>query len=128
MFDKYIVTPEHTTYVPYEKTIIEKRAPTDESIKLFDEYQKRAQESLIERVHVADNTLNMEGAAFYEHYSDQYVFRYRVLLNGCEISDFVRMNKSATESHRDLYLMAYEKIARQIAEKLINIVQGANIR
>ena len=41
MFDNYIVRKGSTTYVPYEKVVTEKKAPTDESIKLLKEMEEK---------------------------------------------------------------------------------------
>ena len=48
MFDKSYITKGRTEYVPYEKsvTIIEKRAPTDESIRLLNEFIKSLPDEL----------------------------------------------------------------------------------
>lgn len=39
MFDTTVFQTKGTQYVPYEKTVIEKKAPTDESIKLLNEFK-----------------------------------------------------------------------------------------
>lgn len=42
MFDTTIIEQGSTECVPYEKTVIEKKAPTDESIRLFNEMREKA--------------------------------------------------------------------------------------
>lgn len=49
-----------TQYIPYEKkvTIHEHRAPTDDSIKLVNEYQVKAQENIANTFNLKDNVVN----------------------------------------------------------------------
>jgi hypothetical protein len=61
MFDTYQVGKNTTTYVPYEKTIIEKKAPTDDSIKLLNEFQEKATHNIIDSICIKNNII--EGIA-----------------------------------------------------------------
>ncbi len=60
MFDTYRIGSTSTEYVPYEKSvkITETRAPTDESVKLLNEFQEKAKQNLVDQIKVEDNTLN----------------------------------------------------------------------
>jgi len=50
MRDKlYLTFGGRDTPVPYEKTVIEKRAPTDDSIRLYEEIKTKAYKSIIDR-------------------------------------------------------------------------------
>lgn len=42
MFNTTIIQQKGKEYIPYEKTVIEKKAPTDESIKLLNEFKEEA--------------------------------------------------------------------------------------
>lgn len=47
MFNKTIVMQQpRTEYIPYEKTVIEKRAPTDESVRLLKDLETAAIEKI----------------------------------------------------------------------------------
>lgn len=53
MFDRITVAPQRgTTYV--NKTVIEKRAPTDDSVKLLREMEAAAREQVLEAISVGD--------------------------------------------------------------------------
>ncbi len=60
MFDTYRIGSTSTQYVPYEKsvTVTEKRATTDESVKLLNEFQEKAKQNLVDQIKIEDNTLN----------------------------------------------------------------------
>ncbi|MGE5681836.1 MAG: hypothetical protein ACM34K_13235 [Bacillota bacterium] len=47
MFDKTILQPTHTEFIPYEKTVTINRAPTDESIKLLNEMSEKVINNII---------------------------------------------------------------------------------
>ncbi|MBP7509379.1 MAG: hypothetical protein KA807_16325 [Prolixibacteraceae bacterium] len=53
-------TIHHKEYIPYTKNVEvnEHRAPTDESIKLFDEIQQRTINRVVNSFEIKDNTIN----------------------------------------------------------------------
>lgn len=57
LFSTHTTTNTHTeTVVPYEKTVHEYRAPTDESIKLYKEMEEKIYSSIIEKTYI-DNII-----------------------------------------------------------------------
>jgi len=58
MLDNYIVGKRNTTYVPYEKVVTEKKAPTDESIKLLKEMEEKVLQKIVEAYHIESNIMN----------------------------------------------------------------------
>lgn len=87
MFDRTHIHPTRTEYVDRDVsvTIKEKRAPTDESVKLLGEMEAAARERIVERyvATLEDNTLS--AIATMEMY-DTYKTRIRFTLNGKDIS------------------------------------------
>ncbi len=74
-------------YVPYTKTVHEHRAPTDESIKIFDEMRRKAEEHIVAKVIIKDNTVNGMLLAFDEGgMMDNIRYYGRFTLNGKEIN------------------------------------------
>jgi len=55
---KTIIHRIETRTVPYEKTVHEHKAPTDESVKLLNEMQKAALDNIVKTFNVNDNTVN----------------------------------------------------------------------
>ena len=58
MFDNYTTGKSHTEYVPYDKTITEKRAPTDDSIRLANEYKDKILNDLMGSAVLNNNEFN----------------------------------------------------------------------
>lgn len=86
MLDRYSSTSVRNTYEsPSEIKITEKRAPTDESIKLFDQYQEKAKEYLINSVAIKDNKL------------EALVFYYTNPLDRLSIDVHIRFNLNGEE-------------------------------
>ena len=74
-----------TEHVPYEKTIIEQRAPTDESIKIFDDLQQRAVNRVVKSFDVKDNILNAVVVYFvHSFHVDKLEFICKFSFNGVE--------------------------------------------
>lgn len=67
---------------PYEKTVIEQRAPTDESIKLYEELKQKAYASILDTIVVNDNTVNIKAIVYEDLYSYTRVCRYAFSING----------------------------------------------
>jgi len=57
MFDTYELGRRE--YVPYEKTVVEQRAPTDDSIKLLNEMQEKVMTNIMDRHLTTNNVLNV---------------------------------------------------------------------
>ena len=58
MFNKNFVFPQtRTEHVPYEKSIVEHRAPTDDSIRIWEEMKEKAYKSILGSIELRDNAL-----------------------------------------------------------------------
>lgn len=82
MFNTYITKSQ-----PYDKTVTihEHRAPTDDSIKLLNEFQDKALQNLIKTVPIKNNII--DGIVFLfesnvASYSRKFIFRFKI--NGIE--------------------------------------------
>jgi hypothetical protein len=88
MFDTYKIDRSHTTYSPSKIDVVEKKAPTDESIRLLKEMQEKAFDNVVSCFQLSNNELNDITCWIYP---DQYSFeeraRIRFKLNG-EVIDF----------------------------------------
>jgi len=91
MFNKtYITERAHTNYVPYAKTvnITEKKAPTDESIKIYAELQRKALESISETIEVKNHIVEGKIIRFIDDMtSDNEKVLVVFKINGQEFSE-----------------------------------------
>ena len=70
--------------VPYEKTVHEHRAPTDESIKILREMEEKSRQQIVEKFVVNNNVVNGSVTLFRDAMTDNHECRVRLVLNGDE--------------------------------------------
>lgn len=78
------VTREVNTYVTHgtkNVNVVEKKAPTDDSVRLFNEIQEKAVESLINRIKIEDNYLRASAIFLRDNAYLQYVIVVRYTYN-----------------------------------------------
>lgn len=59
MFNTYVTQQKVKEYVPYDKTVTEVKAPTDESIKLLNEWKDKLMEQIVGVYRTEDCPINM---------------------------------------------------------------------
>lgn len=55
---------EIISHGPSHVTVTEKKAPTEESVKLLNEFEEKARKNIIAKVHTVDNTINLIAIAY----------------------------------------------------------------
>jgi Trm5-related predicted tRNA methylase len=81
MFDRIVVNETRTEHVPYEKTITEIKAPTDESIKLYKEIREKAYDSILQSFEIKSSIVELKGIFFLENPSSielEYIIVYKI--------------------------------------------------
>jgi hypothetical protein len=108
-----------TEYVPYVKevNITEKRAPTDESVKLFSEFRQKALDNIVDSFHVDTNILKAEYISFQNDVCrDVTIIFIKINLNGEEF----RMQEDFTRQDQyDLAMYYHIEDRRPLIEHLI---------
>ena len=91
MFNSYITKK---TYYPnkLETRVHEHKAPTDESVKLLHEMQEKAKETLLDRVSLRDNPINMDWFMFKDDDLREIDFRIRFKIGMIEESVVVHFS------------------------------------
>lgn len=74
------------SYVHETRTVVEQRAPTDESVRLLKEMQQAAEAKLIDSVHVGNTVLECVAQCWTDNLSDKMVLRAVFKLNGKQMS------------------------------------------
>jgi hypothetical protein len=122
MFDKYFIPQSdgNTT-----KKVIEKRAPTDESIRLLKEFEEKSLNKIIDTIHVENNIIS--GTAFFVNddflTNSKYVYA-KFTLNGrkyvtnkkISIREYTSINISMEEYLFDFLI---ESISKEIARNFL---------
>lgn len=122
MFDTYVTKPKVTEYVPYEKQVKIERAPTDESIRLWEEMKEKAYNSILDKIEVHNNVFSGEGFLAREFYHDTICFYYKFVLNGKtfkgnETINHMDRHKIGSDKTMMIHFL-YEKVSQQISKML----------
>lgn len=137
MFENINIYNREKEYVPYEKTvtatITEKRAPTDESVKLLNEFQEKAKENIIKSI-VIDSNIAKCVCIYYQDvlFDNKILFHIRFVLNGKEhiVSDSIdyfeiqgmkinAKNDLPHNIHEHVFKFFHRKFAEWIAAELM---------
>lgn len=125
MFNKTFVFPQtRTEYVPYEKTVVEKRAPTDESIKLYEEMKEKAYSSILGTIELRDNMLNVNSILYEEYNSMDKVCKYRLMLNGREITGEIKSSMLDLKDKQSIVRKIVDDASRHIAIEIVKGLEG----
>lgn len=127
VFDRY-----SREYVPYEKSvnITEKRAPTDDSIKLYGELQNKAFESIVDTFELTNNVVDGVAVATMKEFSFRNViFLTKFKLNGVEYktqTEFPRVEYSLldkSEKRKKLIEFLIKSIGERITYQILLSVE-----
>lgn len=113
MFDRVEIT--HLTRPGYQYVdVTEKRAPTDESVRLLREMEKAATDKIIKSLELASNTLNARVHVMKEHLSGKNQFAIIMDLNGKRYD--IRASTNEYDSIDTQVEQIYQSIGNQIAQ------------
>jgi hypothetical protein len=112
MFDRVTIQEVGKQPVPYAKTVTvhEHKAPTDESIRLYQELEQKAYDTILHRIQVNDNALNFGAIVRMPRMTTDEKIAYIFTLNGKEITGEI------TVKHHEAITMDQEATARKIVE------------
>jgi len=120
MFDRtFISAPKETTYVDHNVTITEKRAPTDESVKLLAEMERAAENKVIGHGEIKNNTLAAEWFISEDLLNWRYNVAVRVKLNGGEHIIKFTLEDEYKDDLDTLIDVVRGKVAERIADDIL---------
>jgi hypothetical protein len=120
MFDvKNYYQNKHTS--SYSKVdITEKKAPTDESLKLLKEMEEKTLNRIVDRHLVNGNGLEIIGITLENHaWRDEVDYVYGFRLNGRLYSGKIQVGKATLYSKEEVIEKVYQNLSQVIASKLI---------
>ena len=117
MFNKTLILPGNQSHYHNHNTkVTEKKAPTDESMRLLDEFKKEAKEAVVERGLIKVPSIDAE-IAFMKSVKDfGYEMHYMVVLNGKKIKGSYDIDELRDE---DMMATIIDKVSKKIAANLI---------
>lgn len=112
-----------TRAVPYVKTVHEHRAPTDESIKIYDEMLKKAKEAHVGGIKTS-TPIEMNIEIFRRPHLRGYEAHFFAKINGDEFQDFVEIQEPMFEEWgykqvEDLIREIYTKVLSKVVENAL---------
>lgn len=116
IFRDKIINQRHTHN--HNTTVIEKRAATDESIRLLKEFEEKAESKFVDRINIKNNLFEytlLEFAKSVEHAG--YAFMYYCTINGKEYKGKVEVPLYVDRHQIPNYVM--KEAHTEIAEKLV---------
>lgn len=128
MFNTFIETKKETVYVPYEKTVHEHRAPTDDSIKLYKEIKEKAYDSILDSISINDNTLNMKGIVYRDLYEFSIKCSYSANLNGRAFEGTVAVKDWNIHNKYDLIVSILDQLSKSLAVELLKGIPRDSIQ
>jgi len=120
MFDRYVIAP-HPSSITVNHT--EKRAPTDESVKLLREMESAARSSVVEAMRIESNTVK---AVVHRHLvvmDQRTVFSIHYAINGQKRECIVGIEDFNTTIEKRLDI-----IWRALADDIASFIIGATIK
>lgn len=123
---------KETVNTPYEKTVIEKRAPTDDSIRLFGEIQDKAYKSILGTINVQNNLLNVTAILYLNPLTRDAICEYRLLLNNKEINGKLTiedpyLKRDSYEYKMTIFKTIVEDASKDIAVEIIKSFEEQGI-
>ena len=118
MFDRYNITPRPQE-ISMHMRVVEKRAPTDESVRLLKEMETAAQERVIESVKVGNATFECVIHRMDDMLSFDTVYLAIISVNGRKLRVEHRVrHDERLDQHQHLDQMI-DKVARRLAAEVV---------
>ena len=118
MFNTYKI--DNSYRGPEEINVTEKKAPTDESIRLLNEFQQKAFDNIVECVQLSNNELTDAKYWIYpDHYSFTQCARIRFKLNG-KVKDFEFTLPHERTDKADIQKIIMSKIYDEITKEIFS--------
>ena len=122
MFDRIVMhAPQRTEYVDRNITITEKRAPTDQSVKLLSEMETAAEDRLVCRGEIRNNTMSVQWNVFQDIASAMMDYKVvvRIKLNGTEHLLKFNIDYKYGKDQEAVVVAVRDKIAELIATQIM---------
>jgi hypothetical protein len=126
MFDTYI-TKKEDRLVPYEKTVTEIKAPTDESIKLLNEWKDKLMEQIVGVYRVENCPMDMVAVQSVNPATRETLLAIKTTVNGKEYHHHYSINEELL-SVKPFAEILRDKFQEIVTEHVGDIVQDTLIK
>lgn len=125
MFDKYLISKHEKEYIPYVKT--EQRAPTDDSIRLFNEFRDKAYNSIIDTIQINNNMMSGTVLIYKDPCEMSKRVRYKIILNGEEIKGDFAIEEGLLDYKREVIFKMCQRLSDEITKELLKSLNMGEI-
>lgn len=127
-------------YIPYEKTIVEHKAPTDDSIRLLNELREKTLQNIIDSIYVNNNVINFVGFILQDGMlldgTDRIYAIFKIMINNMPYSDKFIIQKQNINNKSDFIRIIVSEISKVITKIMItkcsdiidNCIENNNIK
>lgn len=124
MFNTY--HSHRTEHVPYTKTVVEKKAPTDESIRLYGEMLDKARDSIVDSFQLDGNIVKCTCVAFedMEKWNGKHTMSYKIIINEREIRGEFHLGIEDMHEDRKPEKALLERISKHISNAILDDMVG----
>jgi hypothetical protein len=119
MFDKNTFITHTHPVQRVDSNITINNAPTDESVRLLKEMEEAAEDKLLYRGEIRDNTLSAQWNVFKDVAINMYKCAVRIKLNGIDHLFKFQIEKQYGMNRFDVAMLVKDKLAVFIADEII---------
>jgi hypothetical protein len=126
MFDRTFIQPTRTETRYVTREVVEKRAPTDESVKLLREMEQAAEAKRIAGMQMPGNLFHGVVEVFVDHVSASLIASTIFDINGHRIKAHVRVDRDSDASA--MLIKLRDETAKIIANEILShMAQGLRL-
>lgn len=121
MFDRTIINKSEKEYVPYVKT--EAKAPTDESLRLLDEFKQTAIKSITDQLELKNEYCKGMVTQYYDALRGERYLNVRYTLNAHDYNFNITITKH--KSREEMMYSLMDSLSFNIRQQLLDNVAKA---
>lgn len=118
MFNSTYILPNHVSHT-HSTTVTEKRAPTDESVKLLREMEEAARQKVLETIVVSDTQFECVIHKNHDCLSDCDVYDVIYKLNGNKKAARVQIERYRNYTQEEVLIKIRDGLAESIANEML---------
>ncbi|MDD5705974.1 MAG: hypothetical protein PHR35_08620 [Kiritimatiellae bacterium] len=107
--------------IPKALEIHHHRAPTEESIRLWEEMREKAYKAILNTIDIHDNSFNIVAVSFGNDplLGFDNVLKFKFMLNGKIVSDCLSVNRFEAKDRAETVRLILRKVAEYIAREIM---------
>ena len=117
MFDRTYITKSTKEYVPYVKE--EKRAPTDDSIRLYGEMLEKARASILRSMRTEGGTIDFTGFIYRDMPLGENILMVKLVLSGKTFEFKIPIEDQYIHNDTQIIHLVAERLSEKLTETII---------